>query len=75
MGDCTNSTWQYYVNSWMNDSLNESGEFKNKTVPDAEKTTYQATTKGNIVGITREIVVNDDIAAVMPSASAGDSTA
>ena len=47
------------------DSLNEAGEFKNKTVPDAEKTTYQATTKGNIVGITREIVVNDDIAAVM----------
>ena len=26
VGDCTNSTWQYYVNSWMNDSLNESAE-------------------------------------------------
>lgn len=47
------------------DSINEHGEFKNKTIPDAEKTTYTATTKGNIVGITREVVVNDDIAAVM----------
>ncbi len=47
------------------DSLNENGEFKNKSISDAEKTTYTATTKGNIVGITREIIVNDDIGAVM----------
>lgn len=46
------------------DSLTEHGEFKNKTIPDAEKTTYAATTKGNIVAITREVIVNDDLAAV-----------
>lgn len=47
------------------DSLNEHGEFKNKSIPDAEKTTFAATTKGNIIAITREVVVNDDIGAVM----------
>lgn len=47
------------------DSLNEHGEFKNKAIPDAEKATFAATTKGNIIAITREVVVNDDIGAVM----------
>lgn len=46
------------------DDLNEHGEFKNKAIPDAEKATYAATTKGNIIAITREIVVNDDLGAV-----------
>lgn len=47
------------------DSLNEHGEFVNKAIPDAEKTTYSASTKGNIVAVTREVIVNDDLGAVM----------
>lgn len=47
------------------DDLNEQGEFKNKAIPDAEKATFAATTKGNIIGITRQVIVNDDLGAVM----------
>lgn len=46
--------------SALSDKL-ESGEFKQKHFPDAEKETIQAATKGNIVGITREALVNDDV--------------
>jgi len=51
------------------DALNEAGEFKNKAIPDAEKATYQVATKGNIIGITREVIVNDDLGAVARLAS------
>ncbi len=44
--------------------LNESGEFKNKAIPDAEKASYSAATKGNIIAITRQVIVNDDLNAV-----------
>lgn len=47
------------------DDLNEHGEFKNKTVPDGEKSTFSVGTKGNIIGITREVIVNDDLGFVM----------
>jgi hypothetical protein len=47
------------------DSLTEIGEFKNKALSDAEKASITAATKGNIVAITRQIVVNDDIGFVM----------
>lgn len=47
------------------DDLNEHGEFKNKAVPDAEKTTISASTKGNIIGISRQTIVNDDIGYVV----------
>jgi hypothetical protein len=47
------------------DTLTEHGEFKNKAISDAEKSSYSATTKGNIIGISRQIIVNDDLAAVM----------
>jgi len=45
------------------DSLTENGEFKNKPINDVEKATITATTKGNIIGITRAMIVNDDMAA------------
>lgn len=45
------------------DSLNEHGEFKNKNIPDGEKTTISVGTKGNIIGITRQAIVNDDLGA------------
>lgn len=43
------------------DAKNEFGEYKNKAISDAEKATIAATTKGNIVAITREAIVNDDM--------------
>lgn len=43
------------------DSLNEAGEFIQKHMPDAEKQTISASTKGNIVGLTRQAIVNDDV--------------
>jgi hypothetical protein len=46
------------------DALNENGEFKNKPITDAEKASITATTKGNIINISRQVVVNDDLGAV-----------
>lgn len=46
------------------DNLNEHGEFKNKVIPDAAKELIQATTKGNIIGVTRESIINDDMGAL-----------
>ncbi len=45
------------------DKLNEHGEFKNKNIPDGEKATIAASTKGNIIGLTRQAIVNDDVGA------------
>ncbi len=45
------------------DSLNEHGEFKNKQIPDAEKTSYAIGTKGNIIGLSRQAIINDDMGA------------
>lgn len=41
--------------------LNEAGEFEQIHFPDAEKETIKAGTFGNIVGLTREAIVNDDV--------------
>lgn len=43
------------------DSLNEDGEFKNKAITDGEKGTITATTKGNIINVSRPMIVNDDM--------------
>lgn len=45
------------------DSLTEAGEFKHKNIPDGEKATIVASTKGNIIGLTRKAIVNDDLGA------------
>jgi phage head maturation protease len=45
------------------DALNELGEFKNKSIPDAEKQSLTASTKGNIIGISRQAIINDDMSA------------
>lgn len=47
------------------DDMNEHGEFQTKNIPDAEKATYSVGTKGNVIGITREVIVNDDLGFVM----------
>lgn len=43
------------------DSLNENGEFKNKAISDGEKGTITAVTKGNIINVSRPMIVNDDM--------------
>ncbi len=45
------------------DALTENGEFKNKAIPDGAKESISAVTKGNIVGLTRQAIVNDDLGA------------
>lgn len=51
------------------DSLNEHGEFKNKPIPDGERYTIQAKTKGNIIALTRQAFIHDDIGAFSGLAS------
>lgn len=46
------------------DKVNEHGEFKNKPIPDGAKEPISAHTRGNIVGITRQMLVNDDLGAL-----------
>jgi hypothetical protein len=45
------------------DALNEHGEYKNKVIPDGEKATIAARTKGNIIGLTRQAIIDDDLGA------------
>jgi hypothetical protein len=47
------------------DSLTQHGEFTNKAIPAGEKTSYSAETTGNIIAVTREVIVNDDIGFVL----------
>jgi hypothetical protein len=47
------------------DSLNEAGEFKNKAIPDGERSQITAGTKGNIINLTRQAIINDDMGAFM----------
>lgn len=50
------------------DKLNEAGEYKNKKIPDGEKESVKAGTKGNIIAITREAIINDDLGYFMSMA-------
>lgn len=45
------------------EALNELGEFRNKTIPDGEKAQVQIGTKGNIINLSRQVVINDDLGA------------
>lgn len=47
------------------DGLNELGEFENKTIPDGEKAKIKAGTKGNIINISRQAIINDDLDAFL----------
>jgi hypothetical protein len=51
------------------DSLTEAGEVKHKNIADGEKRTITPGTKGNIIGITRRALVNDDLGAFQSLAS------
>lgn len=62
---------RYRVGSLSNlDSINELGEFKNKTIPDGEKSSITAGTKGNIINLSRQAIINDDLGAFVGLASA-----
>lgn len=55
---------RYRVGSLGNlDDLSELGEFKNKAIPDGEKSSIQAATKGNIINLSRQAMINDDLGA------------
>ena len=55
---------RYRTGSFGNlDSLTELGEFKNKAVPDAERASITAGTKGNIINLSRQAIINDDLSA------------
>ncbi len=55
---------RYRVGSLANlDLVNELAEFKNRTMPDGEKASITAVTKGNIVNISRQAIINDDLGA------------
>lgn len=43
------------------DNVNEAGEFKNKPIPDGAREKIRATTKGNIINLSRQAIVNDDM--------------
>lgn len=43
------------------DNVNEAGEFKNKPIPDLAKEAISASTKGNIINLSRQAIVNDDM--------------
>lgn len=45
------------------DQVNELEEFVNKTIPDGEKSSIAAGTKGNIINLSRQAIINDDLGA------------
>lgn len=45
------------------DTVKEGGEFTRKQIPDGEKGVITASTKGNIIAITRQAIINDDLSA------------
>lgn len=46
------------------DSLNELGEYQNKSIPDGQRTTIIAKTKGNIINVSRQMIIDDDLRAL-----------
>jgi len=51
------------------DKKNEHGEFINKSIPDGQKISISTESKGNIIAITREAIINDDMNALTGLAS------
>ena len=62
---------RYRVGSLGNlEALNELGEFRNKTIPDGERAKVRAGTKGNVINLSRQAIINDDLAAFIGLAAA-----
>lgn len=49
---------------------NENGEYKNVRIPDGEKSSIAAGTKGFIINLSREMIINDDLGAFTDQAAA-----
>jgi HK97 family phage prohead protease len=45
------------------DSITESSEFRTKSIPDGQKLSISTATRGNIISISRQALVNDDMGA------------
>lgn len=55
---------RYRLGSFGNlDPLTELAEYTNKTIPDGEKTSISIGTRGNIINLSRQAVINDDLGA------------
>ncbi len=50
------------------DRVTENAEFQNKEIPDGEKESIVAETFGNIIGISRQALINDDMGALTSQA-------
>lgn len=62
---------RYRVGSLSNlDDLGELSKFKAKDIPDGEKESITAGTKGNIINISRQAIINDDLGAFTGLATA-----
>lgn len=48
--------------------VNEAGEYANKNLPDGEKEPVRAKRRGNIIEVTPETIINDDLGAIMDTA-------
>lgn len=47
------------------DTVGEDSEFKNKSIPDGSKATINVVTKGNMIAVSRQALVNDDMGAIV----------
>jgi len=45
------------------DSIQENGNYRTKPIPDGEAEKISAGTKGNVINVTRKMIVNDDLSA------------
>lgn len=73
IGDVTDfRAWNRLVPGMIGnlDGVDEHGAYKNKPLPDAEKNAITATRKGNIISVTPEVLVNDDIGYIQDLANA-----
>jgi hypothetical protein len=50
--------------------LNEAGEFQNQSIPDGRKQSVSVTTKGVMLNLTRQAIINDDLGAFVGLAEA-----
>lgn len=55
---------RYRLGSFGNlDTVTELGEFTHKAIPDGEKASISIGTKGNIINLSRQAIINDDLGA------------
>lgn len=67
---------RYRVGSLGNlEALNELGEFRNKAIPDGERAKVRAGTKGNVINLSRQAIINDDLGAFIGLADAAGRSA